>query len=109
MRTTDRDGFVHPTGVASGIPVAMYRDGIRAAARTLTDAVRALEVHPCFGLSRGLVTGERTASGWTVEALFTEPRAASATCWQGHDVPLVDGVGRCHCGETISRFEPEVE
>jgi hypothetical protein len=107
MRTTDRDGFVHPTGVAS-VPVAMFRDGIRAAARTLTDAVRALEVHPCFGLSRGLVTGERTSDGWTVEALFAEPRGVSATCWQGHEVPLVDGVGRCHCGETISVGKVEV-
>ena len=108
MRTNE-NGYEHPTGVASGIPVAMYRDGIRSSARTLTDAVRALETHPCFGLSRGLVTGERTSSGWTVEALFTESRSASATCWQGHDVPLVDGVGRCHCGETISVGKVEVE
>ena len=107
MRTNE-NGFEHPTGVAS-VPVAMYRDGIRAVARTLTDAVRALETHPCFGLSRGLVTGERTSGGWVVEALFTESRSASATCWMGHDVPLVDGHGRCHCGETISVGKVEVE
>ena len=108
MRTTDRDGYEHPTGVADA-PVEMYRDGIRAAALRLSDAVRALEAHPCFGLTRGRVTGERTSGGWTVEALFGAPRAVSATCWQGHEVPLVDGRGRCHCGESIAQFEPEVE
>jgi hypothetical protein len=107
MRTNE-NGYEHPTGVADA-PVEMYRDGIRSSARTLTSAVRALEAHPCWGLTRGRVTGERTSGGWTVEALFAEPRAASATCWQGHEVPLTDGHGRCHCGETISVGTVEVE
>jgi hypothetical protein len=107
MRTNE-NGYEHPTGIADA-PVAMYRDGIRAAALRLSDAARALEAHPCWGLTRGAVTGERTESGWIVEALFGAPRAVSATCWQGHDVELVDGRGRCHCGESIAVTGPEVE
>jgi hypothetical protein len=112
---TNENGYEHPTGMTSA-PVAMYRDGIRASAVRLSDAVRALEAHPCWGLTRGAVTGERTESGWIVEALFGAPRAGlptetgrAATCWQGHEVELVDGRGRCHCGESIAQFEPEVE
>jgi hypothetical protein len=105
-RTTDNEGYEHPTGVADAPTVAMYRDGLTVTAATLAEAVAAIEAHPCAGITTS-IGGERTATGWDVCAAFSERRAGvrgmvRATCWQGHEVPLVDGVGRCHCGEDIT-------
>ena len=107
-RTTDNEGFEHPTGVADAPTVAMYRDGLTVRGASLDAVLRAMADSHVTGLAFRVV-GERTVHGWELRASFAEKRAGvpvpvsgAATCWQGHEVPLVDGAGRCHCGETIA-------
>jgi hypothetical protein len=119
MRTNE-NGYEHPTGVdeSDGCRVEVGRYAVTATGPTLSATLRALaghplvqdgEVHFLSGHARGAVA---TIAGFLRERRAPMPTPAgrgTAACWQGHEVSLVDGRGRCHCGETISRLEPEVE
>jgi len=99
--------------VAAEHGITEHRDGIEAEGETLKEVLYKIADHPA--VTDGEIVSAiayRTATRAYGRAVYRERGAGvptAATCWQGHEVPLVDGVGRCHCGETIEIGKVEVE